>query len=155
MGKKQKSAGPTLVREADFWARGFEWVFGVDEAGRGCLAGPVSAAVLAWPKGAPRESLPEDIRDSKLMKAAEREAGFAGIAAAAGAQGVGLALRFEIDRWNILEATALAVARALEAALAGLESAGTRVEPERAGFLCDGNLSLIGRARRFCLHADY
>ena len=85
-------------------------VCGVDEAGRGPLAGPVAAAAV---------SLPKDCRilylnDSKKLSAARREALYEEICQKAVAYGVGLASAEEIDELNILQATYLAMKRALD-----------------------------------------
>lgn len=87
-------------------------VCGVDEAGRGPLAGPVVAgAVLLPPDAIPAWC--EGINDSKQVKQAQREALFARIIANA-PYGVGIASVEEIDAVNILQATFLAMARAVD-----------------------------------------
>ena len=58
---------PTLVREAAAWAEG-RLLVGVDEVGRGPLAGPVVAAAVVFPAGCPRGTL-RGLRDSKLLPA--------------------------------------------------------------------------------------
>lgn len=85
-------------------------VAGVDEAGRGPLAGPVvAAAVILPPRGRPR-----GIHDSKQLTARQREALFARICGCSQV-GVGVSGVEEIDRLNILGATKLAMRRAVEA----------------------------------------
>lgn len=101
-----------LEREAGAGAR----VAGVDEAGRGPLAGPVMAAAVVFPAGVPR-GLGALLDDSKALSAAAREAAFAALQAAA-AQGraeiaLAAASAAEIGRLNILRATHLAMARAV------------------------------------------
>lgn len=64
--------------EAALWAQGFERVAGVDEAGRGALAGPLVAAAVILPPGFDTEG----IRDSKVLSAAQREEQYARITAA-------------------------------------------------------------------------
>ena len=91
-------------------------VAGVDEAGRGPLAGPVLAAAVVFPDGvAPELALLLD--DSKRLAPAAREAAFAALrdAAARGQTeiGIGAASAAEIGRLNILRATHLAMARAV------------------------------------------
>lgn len=83
---------------------------GVDEAGRGPLAGPVVAAAVILPIGC---SLPE-VRDSKQLSPASRRRCYQRIQEVALAIGVGEANPEEIDRWNILRASFLAMRRALE-----------------------------------------
>jgi ribonuclease HII len=86
-------------------------VAGIDEAGRGPLAGPVyAAAVILNP-----EKLPRGIDDSKAMTAEAREKAFDKIMERALAVGVGVASVSEIDEINILQATMLAMRRASEA----------------------------------------
>src|SRR5262249_18417474 len=83
-------------------------VAGVDEAGRGPLAGPVVAAAVILPHG----DWP-GLNDSKQLPGAERERLAAVLRRAALAIAVGVALVEEIDRLNILRASHLAMARAL------------------------------------------
>jgi ribonuclease HII len=84
---------------------------GVDEAGRGCLAGPVVAAAVILPEG---YDLPL-LNDSKQVKEAQREVLREHIMRDALAFGIGLGSVEEIDRVNILQATYLAMHRAIEA----------------------------------------
>ena len=92
-------------------ADGFAVVCGVDEAGRGPLAGPVYAAAVILPDGL------EDmgINDSKKMTEKKREALYDIIVENATAYGIGFATEKEIDEINILNATFLAMRRAVEA----------------------------------------
>lgn len=92
-------------------ADGYEVVCGVDEAGRGPLAGPVYAAAVILPDGL--EEL--GINDSKKMTEKKREALFDIICDNAVAYGIGFATEKEIDEINILNATFLAMRRAVEA----------------------------------------
>ncbi len=102
--------GPTLARERALWAAGARYVAGVDEVGRGPLAGPVvAAAVVLSPDGLPTD----DLRDSKLMTAAGRDAAAAVIRGYAVAWALGAASVREIDRVNILRASVRAMRRAL------------------------------------------
>jgi ribonuclease HII len=91
-------------------------VAGVDEAGRGPLAGPVMAAAVVFPHGVP-PGLAGLLDDSKALSPARREAAFAALLAA-GASGlveyaIAAASAAEIGRLNILRATHLAMARAV------------------------------------------
>lgn len=95
----------------DFRARWGDCVAGIDEAGRGPLAGPVVAACVALPAAATLRG----VRDSKEMTAPEREAAFARITAVAMAFGIGSASVAEVDAFNIRMATLLAMRRAVEA----------------------------------------
>ncbi|HUZ65909.1 MAG TPA: ribonuclease HII [Acetobacteraceae bacterium] len=87
-------------------------VAGVDEVGRGPLAGPVVAAAVVFPTGVPR-SLAAMLDDSKLLSAAQREAAFAVLWAGVAEIGVGAASVAEIARLNILHASLLAMRRAV------------------------------------------
>jgi ribonuclease HII len=100
---------PTLAREAAVWVEG-RLLIGVDEAGRGPLAGPVVAAAVVFPAGS---GLMHGVRDSKTLSAARRQALALEIRAAALAVGVAAASVNEIDRLNIRVATALAMHRAV------------------------------------------
>jgi ribonuclease HII len=101
---------PTLERETALWAEGHLAVVGLDEVGRGPLAGPVIAAAVVFPPG----QLPiEGLRDSKLMTASARERIAREVRMQALACTVGAASVREIDRLNIRRATALAMRRAL------------------------------------------
>ncbi|HSQ60182.1 MAG TPA: ribonuclease HII [Acidobacteriota bacterium] len=86
-------------------------IAGVDEAGRGPLAGPVVAACVALPP----EATLRGVRDSKELTAAEREAALERIRAVATASGIGVASVAEVDAFNIRMATLLAMRRAVEA----------------------------------------
>ena len=96
-------------REAQ--SRGYLRVCGIDEAGRGPLAGPVCAVAVILPGGLEIEGL----NDSKKLTEKKREALFDVITARAEAYGIGWASEQEIDQVNILQATFLAMARAVEA----------------------------------------
>ncbi len=99
-----------LLRYEDrFWSRGLSRVAGVDEVGRGPLAGPVVAAAVILPPGSPISGA----RDSKTLSRQRREDLADQILARASAVGLGAASVREIDRLNILVSTGLAMNRAL------------------------------------------
>jgi len=100
---------PSLDRERDAWREG-QLVLGVDEAGRGPLAGPVVAAAVVFPEQCRR---PKGIRDSKTLSESQRDRAAIAIRKVALAIGVGAASVEEIDRLNIRRATALAMRRAI------------------------------------------
>ena len=113
---------PTLAAERVVRARGFKLIAGVDEAGRGCLAGPVVAAAVILPLGNNTLLARMDgVRDSKLLTARQREALLAEIEAVAIAVGVGVAPSWEIDSVGIVGATRRAMARAVRALEPGPE----------------------------------
>lgn len=107
-----RSVGQAPYRyELAAWRQGVSRVAGVDEAGRGPLAGPVVAGAVILD---PARKIP-GLQDSKLLSPSEREALFKQIREGAAAIGVGFADHAIIDRVNILEATRLAMLEALNA----------------------------------------
>lgn len=107
------------------------WLAGVDEAGRGCLAGPVVAAAVVLPGGV---DVP-GVADSKTLNPAQREAVRLRIDDAALAVGVGICSPEEIDRLNILHAAMEAMRRAV----ADLRDPRTGAPLAPAFALVDGN----------------
>ena len=91
-------------------ARGFQHICGVDEAGRGPLAGPVCAAAVILPEN----TIIEGVNDSKKLSEKKREALFDVIRNTAVAYCVAYASVEEIEELNILNATMLAMKRAVE-----------------------------------------
>jgi ribonuclease HII len=100
--------------EEESYSRGFKAIAGVDEVGRGPLAGPVIAAAVIFPRG---YSHPE-IKDSKLLTVKQRERLAPVIQENAASWALGVVEVEEIDRLNILQASLLAMVKAL----AGLKS---------------------------------
>ena len=96
--------------ENSLYAEGYKAICGVDEAGRGPLAGPVCAAAVILPKGL---ELP-GLNDSKKLTDKKRRELFPIIKEQAIAYGIGFASHEEIDEINILQATYLAMERALQ-----------------------------------------
>ena len=96
--------------EKELWSKGFKHIAGVDEAGRGPLAGPVVAGVVILPEG----TKPFFSGDSKKLSKKERTKHFAEIFKRAVAVSYGIADSLEIDCLNIRRATLLAVIRAIE-----------------------------------------
>ncbi|HSF68050.1 MAG TPA: ribonuclease HII [Nitrospiraceae bacterium] len=101
--------GPTDEFELEARRRGYRRIAGLDEAGRGPLAGPVVAAAVILPTRCRLAGL----NDSKQVSESERARLYDVIVARARDIGVGVATEQEIDRLNILEATRLAMRRAL------------------------------------------
>jgi ribonuclease HII len=99
-----------LRHERELRLAGFSHVAGIDEVGRGCLAGPVVAAAVILPE---RPRL-KGLRDSKVLPRARREALYELILDRADAIGVGCVEVETIDRINILQATKLAMRQAVE-----------------------------------------
>ena len=110
--------------ENEIYAEGFELICGVDEAGRGPLAGPVCAAAVILPQGMEIEGL----NDSKKLSEKQRDALYNLITESATAWSVAFADVAEIESRNILGATMLAMKRSIDAL------------PQKADFaLIDGN----------------
>jgi len=120
--------------ENSLYAEGYKMICGVDEAGRGPLAGPVCAAAVILPEGWSHPGL----NDSKKLTPKKREELFAVITENALAYGIGWGSVEEIDEINILNAAMLAMRRAIDAL------------PVKADYaLVDGNI-----ARDFTVPAE-
>lgn len=113
-----------LLFENEKYNQGYKVICGVDEAGRGPLAGPVYAAAVVLKKG----QTIEGVNDSKKLSEKKRELLFDKIIAECEEYSIGTASEKEIDEINILQATFLAMKRAVE---------GLSVKPDCA--LVDGN----------------
>jgi len=104
---------PDLTHELELWQAGVQIVAGVDEAGRGALAGPVAAGVVVLPN---QHDLPQalaGVRDSKQMTAKDRRYWATHIESLAVACQVGFAGAEEVDELGIIPATRLAAMRAI------------------------------------------
>lgn len=107
-------AAPNLCFETGLWRRGILYVAGLDEAGRGAWAGPVSAGAVILPAQPEIAARLSQVRDSKQMTPAERAFWAEEIKTWALAWGVGFAANVEIDQSGIVPATRLAMLRALQ-----------------------------------------
>lgn len=105
---------PDLSFEQALWKSGLTKLGGVDEAGRGAWAGPVSAGIVILPADPSILETLYGVRDSKLMSALQRDRWAALIRETCLAWAVGFASAEEIDTSGILPATRLAVMRAFE-----------------------------------------
>lgn len=139
----QMSLIPGLGAEQEPWeldemirGRGLSPLAGVDEAGRGPLAGPVVAAAVVLPPGTRLEGL----TDSKLLSPGRREELFEEIQCVALCLGVGVVEAKEVDRLRILEATR----RAMEQAVAALD-------PQPMALIIDGPMGIRHWAVQFPL----
>ena len=112
--------------ENEIYEEGWSLLCGVDEAGRGPLAGPVCAAAVILPRGLVIEGL----NDSKKLTEKKREALFDPICEQAISFGIAFASVEEIEEHNILNATYLAMNRAI-----------AKLDPQPALALIDGNRS--------------
>lgn len=113
-----------LQYERKYWKRGMVHIAGVDEAGRGPLAGPVVAAAVIFP----RDVIIDGVNDSKKLSEKKRDQLFSVIHEKSLTVGVGIVNHEEIDRINILQASMLA----MRVAVAQL-----KIKPEQ--LLVDGN----------------
>jgi ribonuclease HII len=120
--------------QADLWAyekaltaKGYARIAGVDEAGRGPLAGPVVAAAVILPA----DFAAGGVNDSKQLTPRQRDRLYACILAEARAVGIGVVDAGEIDRINILQAARLAMATAV-----------ANLDPQPLFLLIDGNFSI-------------
>ena len=112
--------------ENEIYAEGYNLICGVDEAGRGPLAGPVYAAAVVLP----RDAVIEGLNDSKKLTEKRREALFDVITERALTYGIASASVEEIEELNILNATFLAMNRAI-----------AKLDPAPELALIDGNRS--------------
>ena len=113
MKKRALSKLPNLDHENELRAQGYGLIAGIDEVGRGALAGPVVASAVILPRSA---SLPWFglVRDSKELNSKKRESLFELISKEAVAVGIGIVPPQVIDSINILKATRLAMMQAVE-----------------------------------------
>src|SRR5271156_3800799 len=125
--------------EREAQAQGFTRIAGVDEVGRGALFGPVFAAAVILSPDRPIRGL----RDSKLLDAERREVLAIRIRERAVAWSVGAADAFEIDRINILQASRLAMRRAIE-----------RLNPAPDYLLVDAVTVDLPLTQRALIHGD-
>ncbi len=105
---------PDLSFESTLWQKGMTLIAGIDEAGRGALAGPVAAGVVILPPDNPELAQQcHSVRDSKQLTASQREKAAITIKQVASCWAVGFADAQEIDELGIAQATRLAAVRAL------------------------------------------
>jgi ribonuclease HII len=123
---------PTILEEEALWASGYPCVAGVDEVGRGPLAGPVYAAAVILDCH-DRPGWLSELRDSKVLTAPERERLAMAIRCEAPAWGIGWASVSEIDAWGITRANYTAMLRAI-----------ARLAQTPAHVLIDGPLVIPG-----------
>jgi ribonuclease HII len=104
---------PTLMRENALSSEGYKLIAGIDEVGRGALAGPVVAAAVVLPQSADYARL-KDVRDSKEISPVRRDSLYGLIIDEALAIGIGIMSSQTIDSVNILNATKLAMQQAIK-----------------------------------------
>jgi ribonuclease HII len=104
---------PTLSEEMALFAQGYSLIAGLDEAGRGCLAGPVVAAAVILPLAEDTLQRFAGVADSKQLTPRMRDQLYELIRQQALTVGVGIGSVEMIDEWNILQATKYAMRCAL------------------------------------------
>jgi ribonuclease HII len=105
---------PDLSIELRLWKAGIKYIAGIDEAGRGALAGPVAAAAVVLPSESASLKTLDGLKDSKQLTPPQRDEWAERIRQKSCAWGVGFASHTEIDLWGIIPATRLAAQRAVE-----------------------------------------
>jgi len=104
---------PSFIEEELLEAQGYQLIAGIDEAGRGALAGPVVAAAVILPRQVNAPWLAE-VRDSKKLTPGRRELFFHHIHEIAVSIGIGAAPHYLVDAGGIIKATRLAMKLAIE-----------------------------------------
>lgn len=133
----------SIQHEQQFWKRG-QLVAGVDEAGRGCLAGPVvAAAVVLDPLD---RELADAVADSKTLRASVRLKLYKSIIQRAYSWGVGIVDVPTIEQYNILRATMLAMAQSVNALRCTISC--VLVDGPTAPMLTQPTLTLVGGDKR-------
>ncbi|MEE9186494.1 MAG: ribonuclease HII [Bacteroidota bacterium] len=108
--RQDRSSDRLLMFEREIWDQGVDLITGIDEAGRGPLAGPVVAAAVVFPKG----TYIEGVKDSKQLSEKKRESFFGRICQEALSVGIGIIGNETIDAVNIRNATVEAMLNAVE-----------------------------------------
>ena len=108
---------PDFEFEAELWSRGFTVVAGIDEAGRGALAGPLAAAAVIFQPDRQLSEKLSGVRDSKMMSPSQREIWAARLPEMVQAYAIAFASSQEIDQIGILPATCLAMKRSIDGLL--------------------------------------
>jgi ribonuclease HII len=146
---------PSLKTEAELLAGGARYVIGIDEVGRGALAGPVAVGVALLDSQSPAfiaGDWPAALADSKLMTAKSREATAPAVAQWVAAWQVGYATAAEIDAQGIIAGLVLAATRAIELLLANYSDTASLVT-EGTVILLDGSHNwLAGQTGAFAVH---
>jgi len=123
---------PNLQLEQQLAEQGFIRVAGMDEVGRGCLAGPVTIGVAIWSLSV---DPPDGLRDSKMLSPKQRETLCPQLALQCEAWAVATASANEIDAYGIMSALGLAAARALR-----------KMRPAPDVIILDGPLDYVSEA---------
>jgi ribonuclease HII len=136
---------PSLDSERRIFERGNRFVIGIDEVGRGAIAGPVAVGVSLIDKTNPAlEAWPQKLQDSKLMTAKSRSEIHEPLAKWVSSYAVGFSTNTEIDELGISEALRLAAGRALEE-LFNDATFRRLIAEEGAVILLDGSQNWLGK----------
>jgi ribonuclease HII len=128
---------PNLSFESELFDSGAEFVLGIDEVGRGAIAGPVAVGVSVITRAALTSAWPAELRDSKLLTEPARERLFEPVGDWVAGWSIGMASAAEIDSNGIVWALATSAARALN------QLAGT-FTPARTIAILDGSHNWLG-----------
>ncbi|MFM6971411.1 MAG: ribonuclease HII [Rhodoluna sp.] len=136
---------PTLNFETELWARGPRFVIGIDEVGRGAIAGPVAVGVAVIDREIHQNNnpWPEKLRDSKLLSESVREEIFEPTKSWVTASAVGQISASEIDRNGIVDSLARAGAAALVEILFD-SNLREQIASDGAVIILDGSHNWIG-----------
>jgi ribonuclease HII len=136
---------PSLDSERRIFERGTRFVIGIDEVGRGAIAGPVAVGVSLIDKTNPNlESWPEKLQDSKLMTAKSRSEITQPLMDWVSSHAVGFSANTEIDELGISEALRLAAGRALDE-LFKVATFRKLIAEDGAVILLDGSQNWLGK----------
>lgn len=136
---------PSLDLENELWAKGSRFVIGMDEVGRGAIAGPVAVGVAVIDRLDPKSSTPWPVKlcDSKLISEKVRNEIVEPVATWVRASAVGMVSASDIDQHGIVNALATAGASALEQILANSQFR-TEIITDGAVIILDGSHNWIG-----------
>lgn len=134
---------PSLSFESTFFESGIRFVIGIDEVGRGSIAGPVAVGAALLDVQINTSGWPEKLQDSKLVSEKNREAMFGDVSEWVKGWAVGMASSDEIEAYGIVTALSLAGSRALEELLA---ESSLRAEIASSGvqIILDGSHNWLG-----------
>ncbi len=150
---------PNFNEEKKFWKKGFKFIVGIDEAGRGPLAGPVVAGAVAVNlKSIFNKLIFKKVKDSKMLSAKQREEIYKYFKKNSAIKwGIGIVSEKLIDKINILEATKLAMLKAVKDLEKKLEKPSSSIElsVELKILIIDGNIKLnINLLQKSIVKAD-
>jgi len=136
---------PSLNLERELWASGARFIIGMDEVGRGAIAGPVAVgvAILDSLDSRVESPWPSNLKDSKLLSEKARNEILEPVQAWVAGHAVGMASANEIDSKGIVQALALSASRALDKLLADA-SLRQAIAVDGAMIILDGSHNWLG-----------